>query len=212
MEAINIAIIEDDHVTRENLQIYLATHPSLTITLAAESVEDFLQRLKKIARPKVDLLFLDIGLPGMRGIDGIPLLKEALPEVDIVMLTTYEEEELIFDALCQGACAYIAKRTPLSQIREAAFIIHRGGSYMSPSIARKVVQHFNPKKAKPKASLTPRQKEIVRELVNGLTYQMIADKLHISLDTVRDHIRRIYRLLDVNSKMGVVRKSLDGEI
>lgn len=212
METIHLAIIEDDRVTRENLKIYLDVHPSIVIEFAEDSVEAFLTGIKQCINPCVDILLLDIGLPGMTGIEGIQFIKKELPGVEIVMLTTYEEDDMIFNALCAGACSYIAKRTPLSQIRDAVFTVYRGGSFMSPSIARKVAQHFMPKKKTKKEILTPRQKQIVTELVAGLSYQMIGDKLGISLDTVRDHIRRIYRQLDVNTKMEVVRKSLDGEI
>lgn len=212
MQSINIAITEDDHVTRENVRIYFDAHPLVQVKLVASSVEELLEKSTAYPRPQIDLLLLDIGLPGMTGIQGIPLIKAQLPDTDIVMFTTYEEDDKIFPALCAGACGYITKRTPLAQILSAVLTIFRGGSYMSPSIARKVVQHFATPKVKKKTVLTPRQSEIVDGLVAGQSYQSIANALNISLDTVRDHIRRIYRLLDVNSKLEVIKKSLDGEI
>lgn len=212
METIFVAIIEDDSVTRENVKIYLEAHPSIKVVCDEGSVEAFLEHIKNATKPQIDLLLLDIGLPGMSGVEGIPFIKEKLPDTNIMMLTTYEEDDIIFEALKAGACSYIAKRTPLSQIRDAVFTVYRGGAYMSPSIARKVVQHFMPKKVKQEEVLTLRQKQIVKGLVAAQSYQMIADDLEISLDTVRDHIRKIYRKLNVNSKMEVVRKSLDGEI
>ncbi len=212
MEDINLAIIEDDAVIKESLESYLGAHPAIQIQLAASSVEDFLEAIKSMAPPKIDLLLLDIGLPGMTGVEGIRHIRKSYPDIDIVMLTTYEEDDMVFKALCAGACSYITKRTPLVKIQEAVFTIYRGGSYMSPAIARKVAQYFMPKKKKEEDILTPRQKQIVEGLVDGLSYKMIADKLSISLDTVRDHIKRIYRSLEVNSKAEVIRKALDGEI
>lgn len=212
MENIRLGIVEDGPVIRENVLIFLREHPSIQIDCVAESIEDFLEQNNKPGRPALDILLLDVGLPGKSGIEGIPLIRAIYPNLNIVMLTTYEEDDVIFSALCAGACAYISKRTPLSQIRDAVFTVARGGSYMSPSIARKVVEHFMPKAPKPESGLTPRQREIVQGLVNGLSYKMIAAELDISIDTVRDHIRKIYRLLNVNSKMEVVKKSLDGEI
>jgi len=212
MESICVAIIEDDKVTRENVKIYLEDHPSIRVAYDEESVEAFLKAIKNTLKPQIDLLLLDIGLPGMTGVEGIQYIKEVLPDINIMMLTTYEEDDIIFEALCAGACSYLAKRTPLSKIREAVFTVYRGGAYMSPSIAIKVVQHFKPKQVKQKEVLTVRQKQIVKGLVAAQSYQMIADNLEISLDTVRDHIRRIYRQLNVNSKIEVIRKSMDGEI
>ena len=148
----------------------------------------------------------------MSGLEGIRHIRQKLPEADIVMLTTFEEDKNIFKALCAGACSYISKRTSLMKIQEALFIINRGGSYMSPSIARKIAKHFMPKAPKEKDLLTPRQIQIVDGLVEGLSYKLIADKLSISIDTVRDHIKRIYRTLEVNSKAEVIRKSLNGDI
>lgn len=213
MENIRLAIIEDDLVIRESLEAYLGAHPALQFSVVAGSVEDFFELVEKPARPpQIDLLLLDIGLPGMSGIEGIRHIRQKYPDTDIVMLTTFEEDDKIFKSLCSGACSYIAKRTPLATIQEAVFTIHRGGSFMSPSIARKVVQHFMPKARKEEDILSPRQKQIVEGLVDGLSYKLIADKLSISIDTVRDHIKHIYRTLEVNSKAEVIRKALEGEI
>ena len=148
----------------------------------------------------------------MTGIQGIQHIRQFLPEADIVMLTSFEDDENIFNALTAGACSYISKRTSLAKIQEALFVIHRGGSYMSPSIARKIARHFMPKVNEKTNLLTPRQYEIVEGLVDGLSYKLIADKLDISIDTVRFHIKRIYRALEVNSKAELIRKSLDGDI
>lgn len=212
METIHLAIIEDDPLVRESLVNFLGENPAIRVGLVCNSMEEFQERTKIQPIPTVDLMLLDIGLPGLSGIAGIRHIREKYPEADIVMLTTFEETDMIFQALCAGACSYIAKRTSLVHIREAVFTVHRGGSYMSPSIARKIAEHFMPKAPKEGEVLSPRQKEIVRGLVDGLSYKMIADKLDISLDTVRDHIKRIYRALEVNSKAEVIRKSLEGEI
>lgn len=212
MENINLCLIEDEPVIRESLQGYFGANPAISVNLVATSVEDFLEQVTKSIRLDINLVLLDIGLPGMSGLQGIRHIRQKFPEADIVMLTTFEEEEKIFKALCAGACSYISKRTPLVKIQEALFVVHRGGSYMSPSIARKIAGHFMPKAAKEGDTLTPRQHQIVDALVDGLSYKMIADKLEISIDTVRDHIKRIYRALEVNSKAEVIRKSLSGEI
>ena len=211
MDEIRLAIIEDDPIIRESLEVFLGANKAIEISFIAESVEDFLNALKVTRNPKVDLLLLDIGLPGISGLEGIKPIKRKLPELEIIMLTTYEEEEKIFKALCAGAISYLSKRTPLPTIQEALFTIHRGGSYMSPSIARKVVTYFSPKQ-KNKEELTARQLQIVQGVVDGLSYKMIADKLMISLDTVRDHIKKIYKSLQINSKSELVKKALDKEI
>ena len=212
MENIKLALIEDEPVVRESVQSYLSANPAVTIQLTAASVEAALQHLQNPRNRDINLILLDIGLPGMSGLEGIRHLRQKLPEADIVMLTTFEEDDKIFKALCAGACSYISKRTSLAKIQEALFVVHRGGSYMSPSIARKIAAHFMPRQAKEQDTLTPRQKQIVDGLVEGLSYKLIADKLSISIDTVRDHIKRIYRALEVNSKAEVIRKALKGDI
>lgn len=212
METIRLCIIEDDPIIRESLESYFSIHPGIEINLIAVSMEDFLEQAKQSISLKINLVLLDIGLPGMSGLEGIRHIRQKVPEADIVMLTTFEEDDNIFKALCAGACSYISKRTSLSKIQEALFLVHRGGSYMSPSIARKIAKHFMPKPKKEGVILTPRQQQIVDGLVEGLSYKLIADKMSISIDTVRDHIKRIYRTLEVNSKAEIIRKSLSGEI
>lgn len=212
MEVIQLCIVEDRPVIRESLEKYFGAHPAIDVNLVAISIENFLEQVKTKKDIAVNLVLLDIGLPGMSGIAGISRIKEFFPEADIVMLTTFEDDKNIFNALCAGACSYISKRTSLAKIQEALFVVHRGGSYMSPSIARNIARHFMPKAKQEHEPLTARQKQIVEGLVEGLSYKMIADKLDISIDTVRFHIKRIYRALEVNSKAEIIRKSLDGEI
>jgi DNA-binding NarL/FixJ family response regulator len=210
MKVINLGIVEDDLLIRESLESYLGDNKSINIQFIATSVEDFLNAIQVAREPKVDVLLLDIGLPGMSGLEGISHIQKLLPKTNIIMLTTYEEDEKIFKALCAGAVSYISKRTPLTKIEEAITTIFFGGSYMSPSIARKVINYFGPTKQQNEmTSLTARQQQIVQCVVDGLSYKMIADKLLISIDTVRDHIKKIYRLLNINSKAELIKKTYE---
>lgn len=209
MKPIPLAIVEDDPIIRESLRTFLGGDPQFTLLYTAVSIEDFLQALETDARMVPAVILLDIQLPGMSGIEGIPSIKKLRPDVDVIMLTTFEESEKIFSALCAGACSYLSKRVSLVTIRDAILTVHRGGSYMSPSIARKVVEHFAPVPKKEDGPLTHRQQEIVDCIVNGLSYKMTADQLGISLDTVRTHIKHIYQVLEINSKGELIRKTLD---
>ena len=207
---INLAFVEDDPIIHKSLVTLFESSIDIELVFHVFSMEEFISKVNTL-RSTVDIILLDIGLPGKSGIEGISFIKQKLPEVDIVMFTTFEEEDKIFNALCLGACSYITKRTSLKQLVEAIHIIYRGGSYMSPSIARKVVQHFLVK-PKEKFKLTHRQKEIVTCIVDGLSYQKVADQLHISIETVRSHIKKIYKDLHIKSKVELIRKSLEGEI
>ncbi len=211
MKTINLAIIEDEKVIRESLFTYLSANPTFKIRWSEESVEDFLRIIKLPSPSKPDILLLDIQLPGMTGLEGIRLIKEELPEVDIIMLTTFEDTDSIFKALREGACSYISKRTPLKEIMKAVQVVSQGGSFMSPTIARRIADHFNPVQKK-RPVLPQRQQEIVNGILDGLSYQEIADKLFISIDTVRFHIKKIYKTLEVSSKSELIKKSLKGDI
>jgi len=206
-----LAIIEDNSSMRESISLFVKAKTQINVIGDFVSVEDFLKY--NFDKESPDLLILDVGLPGMSGIEGIPHIKKSFPDINIVMLTTYEEDDKIFDALKAGACSYISKRTPLIQIMDALNIVASGGSYMSPSIARKVTSFFTSRpKEKVKTPLSPRQVEIVEHIVKGRTYVEIADICYISINTVRSHIKKIYDVLQINSKVTLITKYHGGEI
>ncbi|MCB0636837.1 MAG: response regulator transcription factor [Lewinella sp.] len=212
MQPIHLGIIEDEQLMLQSIRESFADVPGVTIALQAASMEEGLEQVT----PDLQLnsVLLDISLPGMSGLQGIRRLKELRPDLDIIMLTNNDDPDNIFKALCAGAVSYISKKKANPGIlREAVQMVASGGAYMSPGIARKVIQHFAPPGRRSKDdALTPRQQQIVQLLTDGLSYKMIADQLLISVETVRDHIKKIYRTLQVNSKAEVIRKRLDGEI
>ena len=210
MAEIRLAIVEDDPLVRENLEIFFDQPPDTKVLFSTESVEDFLTR--SVSYADINTVLLDISLPGMSGLQGIRHIRQQFPDADIIILSAYDDSDKIFKALCAGAVSYLTKRSDLATIKDAIQIVHRGGSYMSPNIARKVIDYFGPKEKNEDDSLTPRQEQIVEGLVEGLSYKMIADKYLISVETVRDHIKKIYKKLQVNSKAEVIRKKLEGEI
>ncbi len=208
---ISVAIVEDDDTIRNGIQGYLKSQSNFICEIAEDSVEKFLKKISDELLP--DVVLMDIGLPGMSGINGIKILKERYPEVNIIMLTVFSDSNRIFNSLCAGASGYLLKNTPLSEIKTSIEMLYNGGSPMSPEIARKVIEYFNPKDLqKYESPLTPKENEIVIGLVDGLSYKMIADKMKISVETVRFHIKNIYKKLHVNSKGEVISKSLKGEI
>lgn len=208
----NIAIIEDDHEIGNLLTHYLNNCPDFSEVKWYGSVESFLNRQHLIFP---DIVLMDIELPGMSGIEGIRLLKAEHPDTDFIVLTVYYDSDKIFQSLCAGATGYLVKNTPLEKIRESILVALDGGSPLTPQIARRVVEYFvNPSQSKNELAspLSSREREIVIGLVDGLSYKLIADRMFISIDTVRYHIRNIYKKLQVNSKAEVISKSLKGEI
>ena len=208
MNTINLAIIEDDLVVQESLVEYMGMQPNIEVTIVSNSVESFFELLKNSEKPP-SILLLDVNLPGLSGLEGLPLIKKELPDLDVMMLTTFDETDKIFQALSCGACSYMSKRISLQKILEAIDIVSKGGSYMSPAIARKIANFYAPKK---KQLLTSRQMEIVEGIVSGKSYKMIATDLFVSLDTVRSHIKNIYKTLEINCKAELIRKSYNNEL
>jgi DNA-binding NarL/FixJ family response regulator len=206
----HIAIVEDDIQIRTLLHHYLDRQNGFSCAMAYGSVESFRKALSPENQP--DVLLMDIGLPGMSGIDGMKLIKHDYPHIDIIMLTVYNDPGKIFQSLCAGATGYLLKNTPLEEIKEGIELLTRGGSPMSPQIARKVIDFFNTERKAESSPLSEKEKEIVIGLVDGLSYKLIADRLNISIETVRFHIKNIYRKLHVHSKAEVISKSLKGEI
>ena len=206
-----VGIIEDNKKIRQLMQRYLDMQEDMSCPVATESVEEMLDYLTTYPHPNV--LLMDIQLPGMSGIEGMKIIQQKYPDIEIIMLTVYHDSHKIFDSLKAGASGYLLKHTSLPEIKDAIELLMQGGAPMSPQIARKVITHFNDRGQKQQESnLTNREQDIVNGLVDGLSYKLIADRLYISIDTVRAHIRNIYKKLHVNSKAEVIAKSLRGEL
>ncbi|HEY6953410.1 MAG TPA: response regulator transcription factor [Bacteroidota bacterium] len=208
---INVALIEDENSVRASVKSYLKKQPEFECGIVAESVETFIEQLKN--EPTPDIVLMDIKLPGLSGISGISYLKEKIPAMEFIVFSSYSDWELVFDSLRAGASGYLLKGSDLSEIKKAIELVNSGGAPMSPEIAKKVIKYFSSEKA-PKVgeTLTIKERQIVDGLVEGLSYKMIAGKLDISIDTVRFHIKHVYRKLHVNSKAEVIGKSVRGEI
>ncbi len=206
-----VGIVEDNKKIRQLMQRYLDMQEDMSCPVATESVEEMLDYLTTYPHPNV--LLMDIQLPGMSGIEGMKIIQQKYPDIEIIMLTVYHDSHKIFDSLKAGASGYLLKHTSLPEIKDAIELLMQGGAPMSPQIARKVITHFNDRGQKQQESnLTNREQDIVNGLVDGLSYKLIADRLDISIDTVRAHIRNIYKKLHVNSKAEVIAKSLRGEL
>ena len=207
-----IHIVEDNKVIRESVSKFISFHEEFSIGEIAVSADSFLSSTIPVQDESIHILLLDIGLPGTSGIDAIPLILDKYPELNIVMLTTYEEEDLILKALCSGACSYISKKARLEDIVEALRIVAKGGSYMSPSIAREIVNHLMGGRVSKATILSDRQKEILERLVDGKSYQNIAAELFISVETVRTHVKKMYKVLHVNNKTEAITQYMLGYI
>ena len=199
---INVAVVEDSNTIREGLKILIdgtkdfaciATYPECKAMI--ESIGDV----------KPDILLIDIGLPGISGIDGIRQAKEILPNLTILVLTVYEENDLIFDALRAGASGYIAKKTPPSKLLDAIHEAYLGGTPMSSHIARKVFDLFPLKRHTNnygnfgKTTLTKREKEILNKLIEGSSFKAIADSISVNVETLRSDFKNIYKKIHLNS-------------
>ena len=206
-EQIHVAIVEDDRVTREGLCLLINGTPGYRCFGSYRTVEEALQQ-PAIESP--DVLLLDIHLPGMLGSEGVPVLKEKYPALQILMLTIYAEQDLVFESICNGACGYLLKKTPPAKLLEAIREAHEGGAPMSPEIARKVVTLFQKTGPPPKIEeqLTPQEICLLKLLAEGHSYQSAGESMHISVNTVRNYIRRIYEKLHVHSKSEAVSKAL----
>jgi DNA-binding NarL/FixJ family response regulator len=207
---IKVSIVEDSRGTRQSLAELLGNSPALCCIGAYRDAEQALQRIP--AEPP-DVVLMDINLPGMSGIECVARLKERLPKVQVLMLTTYDDSNLIFDSLRNGASGYLLKNMPSAEIVQAVEQVHAGGAPMSMLIARKVVSHFQEIKepATEGGKLTRREQEILALLARGYLYKEIGDQLGITLSTVRAHLHAIYEKLHVQSRTQAVVKFLGRE-
>lgn len=206
MKIDSIAIIEDDekvrHYLAEQIQLQVDSK-ELRVFADAESA------LKELAAEPVEIALFDINLPGMSGIDCIRRLKLLHPRMQMMVLTVYDNADTIFDALKAGATSYLLKSTPPDKVIEAIYEVKKGGSPISSQIARKVIEAFaiREKTNDYFQELSRREQEILEQLSKGFRYKEIAEKLFVSLETVRTHIRNIYEKLQVNSRADALRKT-----
>ncbi len=205
--AISVSIVEDNRGTRESLKELLGRAQGLRCLGAYGSGEE---ALRKIPEESPDVVLMDINLPGMRGIECVARLKARAPKTQVLMLTTYDESDLIFESLRAGAHGYLLKNTTPAELVQAVEQVHSGGAPMSMYIARKVVNHFQQirKPSSDMEKLTKREHEILGLLAKGYLYKEIADQLGISISTVRAHLHTVYEKLHVQSRTEAVVKFL----
>ena len=202
---IAVSIVDDDAKLRESIAKFVGGSPGFRCVSMYGSAAAAMEHLPA---DKPDVVLMDINMPGMTGIECVRRLKVGMPELQIVMLTVYEDTEKIFQALSAGATGYLLKRLPPAKLLEAIAEVHAGGSAMSSPIARKVVASFQQAAAPKEAPvhLSPREQNVLDCLAKGLTYKQIADQLGISIETIRTHLRRIYEKLHVQSRTEAVAK------
>ncbi len=208
---IKVAVIEDIQDISDSLKILINDAKGFCCTDNYYSVEEALTKLAKVADDEIpDVLLMDIGLPGMSGIEGAKLLKQLYPKIIVLVLTVYDDDDRIFKALCAGACGYLLKKTPPARLLEGIREAVNGGAPMTPEIARRVIelfQHFSPP-AKVDYRLTPHESRLLKLLAEGHSYRSSAEILNVTQHAVSFHLRNIYEKLQVHSKSEAVAKAL----
>jgi DNA-binding NarL/FixJ family response regulator len=207
--AISVGIVEDHSEFRQSLEYLIASFSDYQVIWSYSSVEEALEKLTE-----TDVMLLDINLPGMTGLEAIPLFKRKFPEQKIIMLTILEDDYHIFEAIKNGADGYILKKSSPNKILDAIQQVYEGGAALTPMVAKQVMAFLKPQPAQPgsPSGLTPREKEILTLITQGMTNEMIADKLFISVQTVRNHIKNIYDKLQVHSRAQVVAKAFKDKL
>jgi DNA-binding NarL/FixJ family response regulator len=207
---VSLVIYEDNVRLRESLELLLGGESEFVLAGAFSNCTDVISQVEEIAP---ELVIMDIDMPGINGIEGVRLIKSKYPCIKVVMYTVFDDDNRIFECICNGADGYLLKNTsPLNFIKALQDVV-AGGAPMSPFVAQKVFQFFrNTKLQRDEFNLTPREIEILEWLVRGNSYKMIADKSSISIDTVKKHLQNIYHKLHVNCGTEAVAKALQHKI
>lgn len=203
---IRIVIIEDDEIIREGYALLIGQTEGYHVL---KSYASFDEAVKTIADDAPEVILLDIELPGTNGIQAIPKLKKMLPNTHILILTVYESEKTIFEALANGASGYLTKNTPAQKIVESIKEVKAGGGPMSVNIARMVIKSFQRNQESP---LSKRETQILEQIAEGKSRSQIAKDLFIDLETVRSHIKNIYLKLDVNSRADAIKTAKENRL
>ncbi len=206
---IRVLIYEDNNELRSSLVQLIDSSEGMTCIANFVSC---IHAEEDVNTLKPGVVLMDIDMPGITGIEGVGIIKKVRPETHIIMLTVFDDNERVFQSICAGASGYLLKRTPNEKIIEAIRDVQSGGAPMTSRIAKQVLQLFSQKLSAPKANedhnLTKREHETLAWLVKGFSYKMIADKMEVSIDTVRAHIKKIYEKLHVHSMNEAVAKAI----
>ncbi len=203
---IQVGIIEDDQLIREGFNQLINAEANCECIVTYGDCES---AIKDIENHLLDVLLVDIELPGISGIEGIPKIKQIQPNLNIIVITVHENDDLVFEALCAGATGYLTKNISPSKLIESILDAHTGGAPMSTKIARMVVSSFQKNLDSP---LTKRETEVLEHLAKGKSYSTIADELFVDKETIRTHIKNIYLKLEVHSKAEAIEKALKDKL
>ena len=210
---LSIIIFDDNINVRESIEMLLSTTDTMQLIGSFENCQNL---LADIDNTNPDVVLMDIDMPSLNGIESVKLLRTKYPELPVLMLTGFEDDEKVFASLCAGANGYILKNTNIESLIQYIIEVHNGGGPMTPVIARKVLSQFAKLQTVPESNevynLSCREKEVLQLLVKGKSYKMIADGLSISYETVHSHIRKIYQKLQVKSVGEAVSKTITQKI
>lgn len=205
-----IAVFEDNKKFRESLEFVIVTSNDMELCGSFEDTTRLRQRIEAV---QPDVVLMDINIPGKNGIEAVKEIKEHFPKVQVCMQTVFEDDDKIFASLCAGASGYILKNTPPAKIVQAIHEVADGGAFFTPSVAKKVLYNFQQQPVQTEyIQLSDREKEILKALVDGLSYKMIADRVNLSFHTIHTHIKNIYEKMHVNSKGEAVAKALKNRL
>lgn len=211
-QLIKLAVITNNILVQTSLETFLRDNLTIRVNFLAKNGNALIDAMQVTRNAEIDILLVDIGSSAVSNLEEIRKLQNLLPAASIIIINADSKDENIFKALYAGAVSCFSSCTPITKIEEVITTTYHGGSYISPVIARKVLNYFSSKKAVKTSVLSNRQLQIVEGVVDGLSYKLIADKLLISIDTVRHHIKTIYRLLNINSKAELIKKSYEQEL
>lgn len=212
MATIRITIFDDNKRFRESVGILFETNPNFDLV---GSFPDVLSVVENVEETIPDVVLMDIDMPSINGISAVKSLRAKFPKLPIIMLTTFDEDDKVFQSVCAGAMGYLLKNTQPAKLIEAVQEVFEGGAPMTPSIARKVMFHFQQQNAPSPQNdygLSEREKDVLTELVKGKSLKMIADELFVSRETVKTHVKNIYSKLHVSCAAEAVAKTLNQKL